>query len=274
VLTVSQAWSGWADEGSIWKIPPKDFENLLTQAKDFISDLPDNELGSKMLLLDNWNEWGEGHYIAPYREYGFGYLDAVRKVFSDGTEPHVDLIPEDIGFGPYDTAYKTNIQVSEEQKLQTVKRVLKEGAPSDDLVGWWAFDEDKDANITLDYSGARQGGVLVKAKRTRGLDGNALVCDGGSVIVENSSKLSITDALTISCWAKTDVANSPMCGWLTGYFQEALTLATGLVCWMASPVSRYHRLTGVTICLAMLTCRWESGYTLPVPSMVRRCECI
>ena len=107
VVTVSQAWSGWRDEGSIWKIPPTDFETLLRQAKDFIATLPANQLGSKMLLLDNWNEWGEGHYIAPYREFGFGYLDAVRKVFSDAPEPHVDLIPEDIGLGPYDTAYRT-----------------------------------------------------------------------------------------------------------------------------------------------------------------------
>jgi len=115
VATVSQAWSGWRDEGSIWKIPPRDYETLLRQAKDFISTLPAQELGSRMLLLDNWNEWGEGHYIAPYREYGFGYLDAVRKVFSNAPEAHVDLIPEDIGMGPYDTAYKTR-QLKEEEK--------------------------------------------------------------------------------------------------------------------------------------------------------------
>jgi len=37
VVTVSQAWSGWSDEGSIWKIPPAQFEGLLRQAKDFIA---------------------------------------------------------------------------------------------------------------------------------------------------------------------------------------------------------------------------------------------
>ncbi len=106
VVTVSQAWSGWKDEGTIWKIPPRDFETLLRQARDFVSSLPKNELGSRMLLLDNWNEWGEGHYIAPYREYGFGYVDAVRKILTDAPGPHTDLIPEDIGMGPYDLAYK------------------------------------------------------------------------------------------------------------------------------------------------------------------------
>jgi hypothetical protein len=110
VVTVSQAWSGWADEGSIWKIPPADFEKLLVQAKEFIATLPKEQLGSRMLLLDNWNEWGEGHYIAPYREYGFGYLDAVRDVFSSAPREHEDLIPEDIGMGPYDTAIRSHFE--------------------------------------------------------------------------------------------------------------------------------------------------------------------
>ena len=103
VVTLSQAWSGWKDEGSIWKLPPDDFETLLRKGKEFVeTNIPKDELGSKMLILDNWSEWSEGHYIAPYREYGFGYLDAVRRVFSDATEPCDDLIPADIGLGPYD----------------------------------------------------------------------------------------------------------------------------------------------------------------------------
>jgi hypothetical protein len=106
VVTASQAWSGWSDEGTIWKIPPPDYETLLRKVKEVVTQMPANTLSSKLVLLDNWNEWGEGHYIAPYREYGFGYLDAVRKVFSRAPEPHTDLIPEDIGMGPYDGAYR------------------------------------------------------------------------------------------------------------------------------------------------------------------------
>ncbi|MDR1383725.1 MAG: glycoside hydrolase family 99-like domain-containing protein [Planctomycetaceae bacterium] len=102
VVTLSQAWSGWKDEGTIWKLPPKDYEKLLRQGKEFVKNsIPKEELGSKMMILDNWNEWSEGHYIAPYREHGFGYLDAVRRVFSNAPEEHTDLIPEDIGLGPY-----------------------------------------------------------------------------------------------------------------------------------------------------------------------------
>ena len=103
IVTLTQGWSGWRDEGSIWKLPPADYETLLRKGKEFIEqNMPKDELGGQMLILDNWNEWSEGHYIAPYREYGFGYLDAVRRVFSDAPEEHDDLIPSDIGFGPYD----------------------------------------------------------------------------------------------------------------------------------------------------------------------------
>jgi hypothetical protein len=110
VVTLSQGWSGWHDEGSIWKIPPDDYKQLLRRAKAVVEGFPASELGSKILLLDNWNEWSEGHYLAPHREYGFGYLDAVREVFCDAPKEHTDLLPEKIGMGPYDQAYKRHVQ--------------------------------------------------------------------------------------------------------------------------------------------------------------------
>ena len=33
-------------------------------------------------MLDNWNEWDEGHYLMPSCEFGFGYLQAVREVLT------------------------------------------------------------------------------------------------------------------------------------------------------------------------------------------------
>lgn len=204
VVTVSQAWSGWRDEGSIWKLPPSHFENLLGQARDFVSELPENELGSKMILLDCWNEWGEGHYIAPYREYGFGYVDAVRRVFSDAPEEHTDLIPEDIGMGPYDQAYWTWNAEQERLRNLLVETVTKPGADEPGLVAWWAFDEADDSPVVLDYSGHRLGGTMGKAGRTDGISGRALVCDGGSATIANNELLSFRDAMTVECWVKTD----------------------------------------------------------------------
>jgi hypothetical protein len=110
VVTVTQGWSGWRDEGSIWKLPPDQYKELLEKTKALLRTFPASELGSKMLLLDNWNEWSEGHYLAPHREYGFGYLDAVREVFCDAPKEHRDLLPADLGLGPYDQAYQDHVR--------------------------------------------------------------------------------------------------------------------------------------------------------------------
>lgn len=205
VVTVSQAWSGWADEGTIWKIPPADFKTLLQQAKQIITTFPGNELGSRLLLLDNWNEWGEGHYIAPYREYGFGYLDAVREVFSDAPEPHIDLLPEDIGLGPYDGAYQKHSAQQKEIRPQVAVKKLKPGAPEQGLIGWWAFDEEQGSPYAWDCSGNRLGGIVHQASRVQGLDGLALDCRGGCVEVIPARRLSPAAALTVMCWVYTDL---------------------------------------------------------------------
>jgi len=205
VVTVSQAWSGWADEGTIWKIPPPDYERLLRQAKDFTATLPKHQLGSRMLLLDNWNEWGEGHYIAPYREYGFGYLDAVRRVFSTAPHVHEDLIPEDIGMGPYDTAVREYFERERQHRRLMTRQVVRPGAP-DSLAAWWTFDEESDSPVVLDVSGHRLGGAMQKAQRAEGFEGSALVCSGGCVVVPNAPQLSDLKTLTIECRVKTESA--------------------------------------------------------------------
>lgn len=47
----------------------------------------------KMVMLGNWNEFGEGHYINPSALNGFGYLDAVREVFTNLPAEHTDVVP-------------------------------------------------------------------------------------------------------------------------------------------------------------------------------------
>lgn len=205
VVTVSQAWSGWKDEGSIWKIPPPDYERLLRQARDFTATLPKHQLGSRMLLLDNWNEWGEGHYIAPYREHGFGYLDAVRKVFSTAPSTHENLLPEDVGLGPYDTVMRAHFAKEARHQRLMERRVVKPGAPGG-LVGWWTFDEETGSSVAHDVSGHRLGGAMGSSHRMPGWEGEALLCVGGGVSVPDEGRFPELAALTIECRVKTESA--------------------------------------------------------------------
>lgn len=232
VITVSQAWSGWHDEGSIWKIPPKAFASLLRQAKAFASTLPEGSLGRRIMLLDNWNEWGEGHYIAPYREYGFGYLDAVREVFAPQASPCVNLLPEDIGMGPYDTAIRSAMARAERLRTLARRFVVKSGSGMPGgLVGWWSFDETNGTSVAFDGSGHRLGGRLIGAARAPGMDGNALVCTGGCVEVASAKALSPTGGVTVACWVKTDVAGQTQ-AWIVNRIQgggEATGFRLGLM---------------------------------------------
>lgn len=89
-----------------YHMSPEGFGRVCRDVKTLTADMPENSLARRVLLVDNWNEWGEGHYLAPCREHGFKYLDVLRRVFTDAPEDHTDLTPEDIGLGPYETAYR------------------------------------------------------------------------------------------------------------------------------------------------------------------------
>ena len=39
--------------------------------------------GAPMVTINSWNEWTEGSYLLPDSLYGYGYLEAVKKVFLD-----------------------------------------------------------------------------------------------------------------------------------------------------------------------------------------------
>ncbi|MGQ9503543.1 MAG: LamG-like jellyroll fold domain-containing protein [Thermogutta sp.] len=190
----------------MWKLPPQDFETLLQKAKAFAKTLPPNQLGSRLLLLDNWNEWGEGHYLAPHREFGFGYLDAVRRVFSTDGQPHLDLLPEDIGLGPYDVPIRTYFE-RDRCLRHKVRKQIETPTEEEGLMAWWTFDEADDEEVAFDYSGHRLGGMLHKTKRTTGWRGKALECRGGCVIVPAENQLSEWSQLSIECWVRTDQPN-------------------------------------------------------------------
>jgi hypothetical protein len=57
---------------------PEVLEKALADAKAFAESRSVN-----MVTINSWNEWTEGSYLLPDDLYGYGYLDAVKKVFLD-----------------------------------------------------------------------------------------------------------------------------------------------------------------------------------------------
>ncbi len=102
LVPVSGGWDSrpWHGKSALVRTGrnPQNFKRHLQDARRFVEANPRKTL--PMVLIEAWNEWGEGSYIEPHREFVFGYLDAIREVFTSAPARHVDLTPADVGMTP------------------------------------------------------------------------------------------------------------------------------------------------------------------------------
>ncbi|MEN6346029.1 MAG: LamG-like jellyroll fold domain-containing protein [Armatimonadia bacterium] len=202
LVTVSMGWDSrpWHPSSSIWRLTPDNFQVACERAKAFMATVPPDQLGHRLVLLDNWNEFGEGHYIAPHRQYGFGYLDAARNAFCTSPKTHLDLIPQDLGLGPYDAGFRRYELADAE-----CRRVLTPPADMDPaVIGWWTFDEPEGSTIADDWSGHARGGLIENAALVPGRFGRALSCRGGSVAIPRGAMTEDLDEMTVEAWIRCD----------------------------------------------------------------------
>lgn len=89
----------WNDHCWIAERTPAKFGEICRQFKQF-----SKESGIKRAVLAPVNEWGEGSYAEPCREFGFGMYEAVRENLCEKPESGWPLNygPKDVGLGPYE----------------------------------------------------------------------------------------------------------------------------------------------------------------------------
>ncbi len=79
-------WDGvlwYGKTGGVFRNPtPEGWAAMLANAKQFITA---KNINPPLLMIEAWDEWGEGSALAPSKQLQFRNLEAVRKVF--GT-PH------------------------------------------------------------------------------------------------------------------------------------------------------------------------------------------
>ncbi len=67
-------------------------KNTVFKSSDWYGNATEN-WKKKLVMLSSWNEYGEGTYMAPSPIAGYGYLDAVKKYFTDNNTSCNDLTP-------------------------------------------------------------------------------------------------------------------------------------------------------------------------------------
>ena len=58
---------------------PESFAAYLQKTRDYVKDHPKQP---RLMVINAWNEWVEGSYLEPDMRWGYGYLEAVKKVMS------------------------------------------------------------------------------------------------------------------------------------------------------------------------------------------------
>ena len=92
---------------TIWYLSPEKYKDLLKEMKAITETLPADAWGRRILMIDNWNEWDEGHFVAPSHKFGYKYLQAIREAMTTCNNLPDYRTPHDQGFGGYNTAWKT-----------------------------------------------------------------------------------------------------------------------------------------------------------------------
>ena len=78
---------GWDNNPRFWQRragvttgnTPAELEKALRLAKEFVDEHP---LPAPLITVNSWNEWTETSYLEPDDRNGYGYLEAIRRVFT------------------------------------------------------------------------------------------------------------------------------------------------------------------------------------------------
>ncbi|MBQ8207517.1 MAG: glycoside hydrolase family 99-like domain-containing protein [Clostridia bacterium] len=116
-----------------WYLSPEGFRKVLRGMKEIADSLPEGAWSKKIMMIDNWNEWDEGHYVSPSHEFGFRYLQAIREELTARDNLPDYRTPQDIGLSD---GLNTSWEVpdmgkvsrerldKEKSKLETIKKYI------------------------------------------------------------------------------------------------------------------------------------------------------
>ena len=155
----------------------------------------------KLVVFDNWTEFGEGHYIEPTSGLGFSFLNGIKRVFctSWASEATTDIVPEDLGLEPPQKRY-------EEVRAGYGKRMpWQPQRITGDLLAHWQFERIVDGRLA-DSSPNDSTLTVADMSLEPGRNGNALRCGEGEASCPARAPFFHTGGITVALWCNPDQA--------------------------------------------------------------------
>ncbi|MDX9867817.1 MAG: LamG-like jellyroll fold domain-containing protein [Kiritimatiellia bacterium] len=185
--------------GSYVKDPKaENFEAACRDAKALVDAKPAGRWDSRIVVFDNWTEFGEGHYIEPTTGTGFTFVNAIKRVFCTAwaSEAVTDLIPEDVGLPPPQRRYEAvRAGFGSRMPWQSIRI-------TGDLLADWTFESRTADGLLADASpngcALRSEGVSLEAGRC----GQVLRCGGGGATTAVPAPFFSPGGVTVALWCK------------------------------------------------------------------------
>ncbi len=95
------------DKSRTWYMTPDAYRKHLTDCRTMTDNLPETNPGRKIIMIDNWNEWDEGHFVAPSHQFGFRYLQAIREELTHRDNLPDYRMPQDMGLSDFNHSWDT-----------------------------------------------------------------------------------------------------------------------------------------------------------------------
>lgn len=182
----------------------EDYETALTYVKNKLDTMKSSgEIDKKLAIVGNWNEYGEGHFMMPTGVAGFGYLDAVRKVFTTASEEHSDDRPTPEQIESMGNLYK------QDRVVENVIPTPPDPSEYTQVIKEWTFNEYKFLGIVSDWSssqitGLKQQGGVLKGTST-GIDPTIVLKDDINLDITGADYIKIRIKLTDSASGTTSI---------------------------------------------------------------------
>ncbi|NQT92745.1 MAG: glycoside hydrolase family 99-like domain-containing protein [Lentisphaerae bacterium] len=175
----------------------KNFEAACRDAKALVDAKPSERWDSRIVVFDNWTEFGEGHYIEPTTGTGFTFVNAIKRVFCTewAQESETDIIPEDIGMSPPQRRYEAvRAGYGDRMPWQPIRI-------TGDLLARWEFETDEGGH----FADSSPNDCRLKSKGVSlevGRRGNVLRCGAGGAVASAPPAFFHPGGVTVSLWCK------------------------------------------------------------------------